>query len=135
MNIAANVFKDALEKKDIKYIEEREDLIRVSFTGENATSIRTTFKFGDDNKDVSVHVFSICKVPDAKYEKACVLCSTLNAKWRWVKFYIDNDKEVTAEIDAVIDAYTAGDECSELLFRIVDIVDKSYPEIMQMLWN
>ena len=46
-----------------------------------------------------------------------------------------NFMQAGTEIDAVIEPMTTGDECFELLLRTLDIVDKSYPEMMRLIWN
>ena len=48
---------------------------------------------------------------------------------------LDSDDEFTASIDAIVDLYTAGEECHELILRMADILDKSYPLIMQSVWS
>ncbi|WP_300135196.1 YbjN domain-containing protein [uncultured Oscillibacter sp.] len=135
MNTAVKFFTDYMEKKNVRYTILRDDLVQVSFKGKNMPQIEVRFCFGDDGRDVSAHVFSIAKVPDEKVGNACFACSNLNDKWRWVKFYLDSDNEVTAGLDAVIDPYTTGEECFELLIRMCDIVDEAYPDIMKMLWS
>lgn len=135
MNTAIKIFSDYLDKKDVKYQVLTEDRIDVTFRGNSMPSISVLFRFGEDGRDVALRVFSICKVPEEKVGNACFVCSKLNAQWRWVKFYLGSDDEVTASLDAVIDPYTTGEECFELLVRMVDIVDNAYPEIMKMLWT
>lgn len=135
MNSAARFFIEYLEQKDVKYTINGENRVRVGFSGENATSISTLFVFGADGTNVAVRSYSIAKVPEEKIAEACILCSSLNSRFRWTRFYIDSDNEVTAAIDAVIDPHTTGAECFELLIRIVDIIDDAYPEIMKMLWS
>ena len=135
MNTAIKFFTDHMDAKGVKYTVTGEKSVRVRFSGDNMPSIPVTFFFGDDGRDVTVHVFSIAKVPEEKVGNACFACSNLNAQWRWVKFYLNSDNEITASLDAVIDPYTTGEECFELLIRTTDIVDKAYPDIMKMLWS
>lgn len=134
MNTAVKMFTDYMDRKDVKYTILKEDRVRIGFNGDNMPTISLIFAFGDDGRDVAIRVFSIAKVPEEKIGNACFACSKLNYKFRWVKFYLDRDNEVTASMDAVIDPYTTGEECYELLIRTTDIVDKAYPDIMKMLW-
>lgn len=64
-----------------------------------------------------------------------MVCNLLNQKWRWFKFYLDTDDEYTVSVDAIIDLYTAGEECYELIQRMTDVIDNSYPLIMQSIWS
>ena len=134
MNNAANRFTNTLLEKEIKYRILAENRVLISIAGDNG-KYDFQFIFGEDEKDVALKVFSLAKVQEEKLAEGYKLCSELNAKWRWVKFYIDSDNEITAEIDAVIEPMTTGDECFELLLRTLDIVDKSYPEMMRLIWN
>lgn len=135
MNTAVRFFTDYLTRKDIVYSVPDENRVSVSFKGDNYPIIRSVFIFGDDGRDVAIRVFTIAKVPKDKALQVLAVCSVLNAEYRWVKFYLDTDWEVTAAMDAVIDPYTTGEECYELLMQMTQIVDKSYPEIMEALWG
>lgn len=135
MNTAVKIFTDYMDRKDTKYTILEEDRVQIGFNGDNMPTISLIFVFGDDGRDVGIRVFSIAKVPEDKIGNACFACSKLNSKFRWVKFYLDSDNEVTASMDAVIDPYTTGEECYELLIRTTNIVDKAYPDIMKMLWS
>jgi len=135
MNTALKMFTDYMDKKETRYTVLDDRKVRVGFRGKNMPSISALFIFGNDGRDVAIRYFSIAKVPDDKISDACVVCSKLNAKYRWIKFYIDKDNEITAEDDAVIDPFTTGEECYELLLRGTDIVDEAYPEIMKVIWS
>lgn len=135
MNIGMQNFTDFLESNNIKYSVQDERCVRISYQLENLPQLAAVFFFSEECHDVSIHVFSIAKVASNKLMQAYKLCSELNAKWRWVKFYVDEDNEFTAETDAVIEPNTAGHECGELLLRCVDIVKDSYPSIMALVWG
>ena len=135
---AAKIFTDYLNIKGVKYLVDGEDIVRITYTGENCPSITVNFIFDDEGRDVAIRSYSLAKVDKSdsvKYSKACQLCSTLNYEYRWIKFYLDKDDEITAADDAIIDPYTTGEECFKLLLRAIAIIDKSYPEVMKMLWG
>lgn len=135
MIAAAKAFTDYLDGRNVKYKTFDENTLTVTYVGENAPEIEVMFIFGNENHDVAVRCWSVAKVPPEKLTKAYELCSKLNNKWRWMKFCVDSDDEITAQNDAIINLSTAGAECFELLARCVDIVDRSYPEIMAMIWG
>ena len=47
-----------------------------------------------------------------------------------MKFYVDTDRDTRAELDAIIDPQTVGQECLALVRRMVNIVDDAYPILM-----
>lgn len=48
---------------------------------------------------------------------------------------MSKDDEYTVSADAIIDLYTAGEECYELIQRMTDVIDNSYPLIMQSMFS
>ena len=138
MNSAARLFCDYLDQKKVKYTKLDSDAVKLSYTGKNCPSIDVTFVFGDDGRDVEIRSYSIAKInaEDPKQHLgALIACSEMNKKYRWIKFYLDDDNEITAEDDAVIDPYTTGEECYKLLGHMVNIVDKAYPLFMKVVWG
>lgn len=135
MNIGMQNFTNFLESSNIEYSVQGERCVRISYKLENLPQLAVVFFFSEECHDVAINIYSIAKVAPNKLMQAYKLCSELNAKWRWVKFYIDKDDEFTAETDAVIEPNTAGRECGELMFRCVDIVKDSYPGIMTLIWG
>jgi hypothetical protein len=70
----------------------------------------------------------------AREEQAIQLCNKLNLQYRWVKFYIDNDKDMVASLDATFDEETCGEICLSLVRRMVSIIDDVYPEVAKARW-
>ena len=139
MSRNADLFKSYLDTKDIKYSyfpaeEGRSEAVRVSFNGKNADSIRMNFFFDENTNYINIKCFTVAKVNKDKIMDMYVLLNELNNEYRWVKFYLDSDDEVTASGDAILDADTVGEECTEILIRYVGIIDEVYPRIMKVLW-
>ena len=140
MSKVADLFKAYLESKDVKYTyfeatEERNEAVKVSFSGNNAESIASFFFFDKDGGSVNIKSFSIAKVAEGKIPTMYALLNALNNEYRWAKFYLDKDNEVTCSSDAVLGAENAGAECFELLIRLTDIIDEVYPRIMKAIWG
>lgn len=135
MSSSLQFFSEYLDAKEIKYSVEDSNRLSVFLRGDNMSTIRTIFVFGNDGKDVAIRIFSVAKVPKDKLFKFYFVCSELNSKFRWVKFYVDDDGELTVAHDAVIDPYTIATECFELLMRICHIIDQAYPLLMKILWE
>jgi len=139
MGRIAEAFKAHLDNSGIKYSyyepeEGRAEAIRITFGGKHAESITVTFFFDKDANSINIKCFSIAKIPAEKLMDIYVVLNELNAQYRWVKFYIDSDNEITVSGDAITDVATAGAECEEILVRYINIIDEVYPRIMKALW-
>ena len=124
-----------------KYLEENnihsesldEYALKVVFSGNNCSEIRILIVFDEDNSDrfylkcgaISNANFS------GKEAAGLALCNNLNSHFRWVKFYLTEESDVTALIDGMANTETCGEEIYRLLMLIVGIVDEAYPEIMR----
>ncbi len=131
-------FLKYLEDHNIRYdSKEREgqsDWVCVRYQGDNADTISLQFFFSRDGGDVAVRIFSIARVPKNKTAAVLEVLNALMIEYRWLRFYLDSDNEVTAAIDAVITEETAAPVAGELLARGLNIVDDIYPRIMKVLW-
>ena len=137
---AARNFTDKLNSRNLRFThydaeENRKECVRISFNGDHGNTVTLMFFFDDDGTTVNIKVFSITRVPSEKLMDMYVLLNELNCDYRWVKFYLDEDNEVTVSGDAVIDAATAGEELCELMYRYLSIIDDIYPRIMKVNWG
>ena len=134
MQIYAYEFCKYMNANGIKYTEQNEDLIKVAYTGENLNTIPVYVFFDQDNAPyVQLKCWEIQNFKNNE-AAALVICNSLNAKYRWVKFYLDNDKDIVASIDAIVDMDTCGEVCLDLVRRIVSILDEAYPQIAKARW-
>ena len=130
--------KKFFDEKGFRY-EDRKDgkAIRLGIGGlKNLEGIRVSVIFDDNDRTVAVRSYELCKIPEAKLDKLHELCSDLNAKYRWVKFYVDSeDNTITIESDLITTPEEAGAEIFEVVGRMSVIVDQAYPDIMKALWS
>ena len=131
--------KSYFDANGIRYEEvgggDREAL-SVAYSGKVMESVRVVLIFDKDGGSVALRCFNIAKVPEDKLMAAYVALNELNGKFRWVKLHVDEDREITAEDDAVISPESAGAECLELIVRMIDIVDNNvYGEMMKLIWS
>lgn len=135
----AVLFCKYLDSKGKKYdYEERQgksDVVEIRFSGDNWSSIPIRFFFDTSCEAVAVRCFSICMFNQNKLAAGLLKANELNNEYRWLRFYIDEDNEATAAIDAVIDTSTVGEVCYELMIRMLNIVDDVYPEFMKACWS
>jgi len=129
-----NLFMRHMDRNNIKYTDVRENVVWVVYTGDNLRTI-PVFVFFDAEGDplVSFKCWEIANFKNEKMAAGIIACNELNNKYRWVKFYLDDDSDVVAQIDAYVDDETCGGECLSLVRRMVNIVDGGYPTLMQAL--
>ena len=125
-----------MDKKGIKYTAIDDRAVRVQYSGDNVNTIAVIVIFDENNSGKTVHfvVTSLAKFNEKKLANGLVVCNTLNQKFRWTKFYIDNDMDLRVEADAIVDDESVGEECAEMVQRIVQISDQAYPEVMKVVW-
>lgn len=124
------------DSQGIKYTDIDERAVRVSYNGDNMDSIDIIVIFdNDDTNYVTFKCWSIGKFNDSNYSRGLLVCNDMNNHYRWAKFYLDSDKEVTVECDAILEMSTCGAEVLELVRRLVNITDESYPNFMKVRWN
>ncbi len=129
------VFMKYMDSKGIKYTETDTYVVRVSYSGDNMTKIPVYVFFDSDGDPiVQFKCWEIANFKD-KLAEGLIVCNMLNAKYRWVKFYLDDDRDVVCTCDAVLDIDTCGPECLSLVNRVVNITDESYPDLMRALFN
>lgn len=131
-----SAYMQEMDRRGIKYKDAAEHTVRVSYRGDNTDDIAINVIFDEDGDGlVALRCWSFGKVPASRRETVLEACNTLNTKYRWVKFYIDNDGDIAVAADAVIDIATVGAECCQLVNRMVDIYDNGYPILMKACWS
>lgn len=121
------LFLDYMDANGVKYTDVREDVVKVVYTGDNLKSIPVYVFFDKDGDPlVCFKCWDIARLNDSKKAYGIIKCNTLNKKYRWVKFYLDDDNDIVAQIDAYVDEKTCGSEYLALVRRMVGIVDEGY---------
>lgn len=124
-----------LDEKGIKYRDIDDVAVRVGYNADNAGTIDVVVIFDSNGKNyVSLNSWSIGQFTDDNYSKGIIVCNEMNAQYRWCKFFLNSDKKVTVQIDAVVEMNTVGAEVLELVRRIVHIADEAYPAFMKARW-
>jgi hypothetical protein len=117
--------KAFFDKKGIRYTENGKRL-NMRYDANNYNDQNFTLIFDDDGDSVALRAFSILKYTSAQIEQAHAQCNKQNCDYRWARFYVDNDNELTLAVDAVIPKGVAPDICYEILARSVNILDDVY---------
>ncbi len=127
-----------VNKPDLKvFIDEGEKTSNVwlQFGIKNGGSYRVRFISSDDDNDVSVRAYAIVSVDSAKRSKVLEAINTVNDKYRYAKFVIDEDNDINVEYDFPVRSNNVEKCASEILSRFVNIIDEAYPVIMRAVFG
>ena len=138
MSPSAQAFVDKLTSKGIqcehKDTVDGGDLISVWFSGsEPNVNYEILIVLDKQETSVIIRCYGIYKVPKNKRTMVLKTLNQLNMNYRWVKFYLDEDSEVAAGADAIINPHTAADVTYEMVVRTLNIIDDSYAQIKSTL--
>ncbi len=129
----AQRFVDLLDEKELKYFaktdEDGDAIVDFPYDGKMTKCIFS----GDKGEYLSLYMVYE-SVPEDKYAEMLIICNTLNAKYKWIKLYIDNDSDLMVQDDAILSDDNTADEAFELLLRFLDIVKECKPTIMKALY-
>ena len=130
-----SALKRGLDETRLPYNEIDSSVIEVFEKKENIGSIRIVIGFNniDDNRPW-FRCYELGKFPKEKTAAALIACNNANKKYRWIRFYLDEENEVIAEADAVVSEASVFDETVALIICMSKNVDSVYPSFMQARW-
>ncbi len=125
-------FIKTLEKNNLKYcVNSEQRLVQVFCGGENFKEQTFAFFFGEDGESVNITVWSIEKFDKRDLPAAYKFCNNLNDTYRWCKFYMDDDDELTCSGDAVLDNRSGTNVIMMLFYRFIYVVDEVCKKIKE----
>ena len=133
------LFINELEEHELTYepvrvLEDGDEMVQLGAKLDN-TFVQLIILFDADEDAVAIRCFDLVRVSEEQYSKALMSCNALNDRMRWVKFCIDKERNVQAEVDAVIDDTNAGKVTMNLVLRMASIIDEAYPVINKAIWS
>lgn len=133
------LFINELEEHELTYdpvrvLEDGDEMVQLGAKLDN-TFVQLIIFFDADGDAVAIRCFDLVRVSEEQYPKALMSCNALNDRMRWVKFCIDKERNVQAEVDAVIDDTNAGKVTMNLVLRMASIIDDAYPVINKAIWS
>ena len=133
------LFINELEEHELTYepvrvLEDGDEMVQLGAKLDN-TFVQLIIFFDADEEAVAIRCFDLVRVSEEQYPKALMSCNALNDRMRWVKFCIDKERNVRAEVDAVIDDTNAGKVTMNLVLRMASIIDDAYPVINKAIWS
>ena len=112
-------------------------LIKLAFGGGDFVYNHIEINLVFDNDGSTAHVVTspIASVPGEKTAKLLLVLNECNNRFRWVKFYLDEDNDVIVNADVILSEQGAGAECLEIVMRTASIMNDAYPDIMKAIWS
>ena len=125
------LFMDFCNNADIKFESISDHALRI-VSNESNLKIPVIIIFDDENKAlVEFKCFEIMRVVDVK-QKAIEVCNKLNSRYRWVKYFVDDDGDVCCGADAYVTQTDCGEICMNTLIRFINITNEIYPEFAKI---
>ena len=132
--MALKLVAQYLESKDTKASQVDDDVLRIGWNFEGS-SIDIFFQFDESDTHVHLEGINFVTVPEDKYDKMYKVLNQVNNEYKLVKFTLDEENgQIIARDDAVIQLDSCGEECFELMIRMVQIVEDAYPTLMKGIW-
>ena len=122
-----------LKYRDCRDLDNGESVVVCGVNGKNNARYDVIYIFDKDGHAVSLRVFGLVQFPDEKYGAILDVANSINAGYRWLKFYA-GDGKINVQCDAIISDETSGAICVELFVRTMRIIDDVYPKFMHLLW-
>ncbi|MBR5868246.1 MAG: YbjN domain-containing protein [Clostridia bacterium] len=133
MKTCAKQFETYLKSKNYNFTvyadESERTVIGFPYSGREVKCFFT----GDEGEYLSLYMVYE-NVEEDKMIQALIACNELNAKFKWVTYYIDDDRDILLHDDAILSKSNAASEAMELLVRMVDICDKGKAVIMKAIY-
>ena len=99
------------------------------------THVAVHLVFDLDGTSAQIITSPIASSPVEKAARVLLTLNDCNNKFRWVKFYLDDDNDVVANGDVLFNEQNCGDACVEMILRTASIIDDAYADIMKAIWN
>ena len=133
------LFINELEDRELTYepvrvLEDGDEMVQLGAKLDN-TFVHLIILFDADEDAVAIRCFDLVCVSEEQYPKAMMSCNALNDRMRWVKFCIDQERNVQVAVDGIIDNTNAGKVTMHLLMRMASIIDDAYPVINKAIWS
>lgn len=130
-----STLKRALDSKHMPYNEIRDCVIEVFDKRKNIGSVRVVIGFENEEDNYPwFKCYELGYFPKEKTAAALIACNNANKDYRWIRFSLDDDQDIVAAADAIVNEDSVFDEVVEMILRMTGIVDTVYPTFMQARW-
>lgn len=115
-----------MEAKGLKstLLDESDNIVFMSFGGKRYDTF-VLLDFDEETYCTSVHLSSqsFAKCDSSKLPAVVLKLNELNKRFRWVKFWVNDDCALTCDADSLVKYETVGDDCAELAIRMSNILE------------
>ena len=125
-------FERFMDANGIKYtvLDESDNVLALIFGGDTAdTHVLVDFDEAGgqaDGVNFKSEAFAKCNGSiSSMYQKL----NELNRRYRWVKFWVNDDGSIWAMSDAVVFPGSVGEECSQIAFRMSSIIESAIKDL------
>ncbi|MBQ6365191.1 MAG: YbjN domain-containing protein [Oscillospiraceae bacterium] len=138
---ATNLIMETFDLHNVKYrVNETEDasVVEAGFIIEAGPQATVHFISTSENNDVTIRIFGlIYQIPADRRGEILDACNTLNAKYRFIKFFLDTDSNVNVQADLPVrtDDECLGECCFELFARIMHMLRDDYHVLAEALYR
>ena len=119
-------FTRYLDQKDFKYvvIDKEDNIVAMTFGGSRYdTFVLTDFDEGATCDSVHFSSQHFAKCSKDKLPQVIIKLNELNRRFRWVKTWVDEEGQLTADSDALVSVGTVGPECLQIIIRFSNILE------------
>ena len=132
--MAAKMVLAYFEAQETKATELQDDLLRIGWNFEGG-SMEIFLHFDESDTHVHLEGLNFIKVPESKYDKIYRVLNECNDNYSHVKFVLNLESgQINARDDDVIQLDSCGEECFELMIRMLRVVEDAYPKFMKAIW-
>lgn len=137
---ATKLITEALDEHKLTYSlvdEEQISIVKIGFNNETGSAEEYFFISTNDYNDVDVRSCTIARVPEALADTILPMLNSFNCKFRFARFCLDNDNNITIHADLPIETRDAdlGKSAIDLLVCLREIYKETYPAIMTYIWS
>lgn len=130
-------FETTLALREIKYtvLEGTSDpAVRISYTLDNIAHLDVCFWFDGNGEAVHFATSAIAHVPKDRIDVSLRAINDANARYRWLRFYLDDDSDIVCSGDQLLVPDVVGECCHQLLSCTITICDEVCTTFMRALW-
>lgn len=139
-NNYAEAISAMMEESNMRFNEvEKEDctIFSIPMHSENAPCFDVKLRVSE-NGDAKIWCYIASNIKPEKKIAVLETLNTLNNKYRFAKFAIDEENDVCTDYDFILsdlDEEVAANKAISMIYTMTDIMDNSIEPIMCIIWN
>ncbi len=141
MSKLKSIFKSYLDKENYRYTD-------LDPEEEDSVALRMSYELGEQPGSADYWIFFnskdglgyqigciLTKIPEEKLSDCYALCNELNSTYRYVKVFVDTDRDLHLRIDEYADENCVIGQVFSDIHLLNDIIPSEiYPKLMKMIW-